>query len=140
MNTITTKNKSFLQFSLFSLLIIFSINSFALDRFVKQGGSGTQTGLSWDNAMPSIGAAITAANAAAPTINNVYVAKGLYALTATMTIPNVNVNIQGGFPDNLTGTTISGYSPSTNETVVNFSQDQEGIFIVMTLLLKDLLF
>jgi predicted outer membrane repeat protein len=102
-----------------SLFFLTGGTSFATDRYVKAGGSGTQSGTDWDNAMSSIAAAITAANAAAPALNNVYVAAGLYSLSAQITIPNVNMNIQGGFPASATGTTVTGYDPTTNITTIN---------------------
>lgn len=102
-----------------SLYFLASSAGFAIDRYVKEGGSGTQSGADWNNAMPSIAAAITAANAAAPALNNVYVAAGVYSLTAQITIPNVNMTIQGGFPAAATGTTVTGYDPTTNVTTIN---------------------
>jgi predicted outer membrane repeat protein len=111
-------------------ILIISKISFATDRFVKAGGSGTQSGVDWDNAMSSISAAVTAANAAAPALNNVYVAAGTYSLSGQITIPNVNVNIQGGFPSSSTGTSVTGYSPLSNVTVINgngFGMFQAGI-------------
>ncbi|MDZ7897838.1 MAG: hypothetical protein U5N85_07395 [Arcicella sp.] len=105
------------------LILAFTISSssslFATDRFVKVGGSGTQSGVDWDNAMSSIATAITAANAASPSLNNVYVAAGLYPLSAKITIPNVNMKIQGGFPSSATGTDVTGYNATTNVTTIN---------------------
>lgn len=99
--------------------VFFSKTSFATDRFVKAGGSGTQSGVDWDNAMSSIAVAVTAANAAAPALNNVYVAAGTYSLSGQITIPNVNMNIQGGFPSSSTGTSVAGYNPVSNATIIN---------------------
>ena len=110
--------------------ILSSISTLATDRFVKAGGSGTQSGVDWDNAMSSIATAITAANAVSPALNNVYVAAGLYPLSAQITIPNVNVRIQGGFPSSATGTGITGYSPTANVTIINgngFGMFQAGV-------------
>ena len=103
----------------FLFVLFAAFPAFAIDRFVKSGGTGTQSGANWDNAMSSVTAAVTAANATGVVINNVYVAAGVYSFTSTSTITNVNINIQGGFPNNLTGTTVSGYNPTTNETVLN---------------------
>lgn len=103
-----------------ALFILFVVcPAFAVDRFVKAGGAGTQSGLNWDNAMSRVAAAVTAANTASPTLNNVQVAAGVYSFAGQISITNVNLNIQGGFPTNSTGTTVTGYSPSTNETVLN---------------------
>ncbi len=112
-------NKLFLLRTAFVLGLVIStgLSVFATDKYVKAGGTGT--GATWDDAMGSIGAAITAANAVSPATNNVYVAAGLYPLSAQMTIPNVNVNIQGGFPSSATGTNVSGYNPTTNVTTIN---------------------
>lgn len=109
-----------LRFVLLIVMVLSCVSTiFATDRYVKSGGSGTQSGIDWDNAMSSVEAAVTAANAAAPALNNVYVAAGTYALSAEITIPNVNLNIQGGFPSSATGTSTSGYNPTSNPTIIN---------------------
>ena len=136
-----TKRPYFFQFVCFSLLLLNSLNSFAIDRFVKAGGAGTQSGLNWDNAMSSVATAVAAANAAAPALNNVYVAAGVYSLSAQISISNVNLNIQGGFPSNSTGTILTGYSPTANETVINgngFGMFTVGSFYSQGFILKGL--
>ncbi len=116
------------------LVLAFVISSygstFATDRFVKSGGSGTQSGVDWDNAMSSIATAVTAANAVSPALNNVYVAAGTYSLVAQITIPNVNMRIQGGYPSSATGTTVTGYNATANITTINgngFGMFQGGV-------------
>lgn len=101
-------------------LLVTSINDLnATDRYVKVGGSGAGTGVDWDNAMSSISAAVSAANAASPTVNHVYVAAGLYSLTGQVITANVSITIQGGFPNSATGTDISGYNATSNVTTIN---------------------
>ena len=117
-----------------ALFILFAISpTYAIDRFVKAGGAGTQSGANWENAMSSVATAVNAAIGATPLLNNVYVAAGVYSLSAPISITNVNLNIQGGFPNNLTGTVVSGYSPAANETVLagNFLlPNSSGMFSV----------
>ena len=119
MSNFFTKRPHFLHVVCFFLIFINSVNSFAIDRFVKAGGAGTQSGADWNNAMSSVAAAVAAANTASPALNNVYVAAGVYSFTGQISITNVNLNIQGGFPTNSTGTAVTGYNPTANQTVLN---------------------
>ena len=71
MNYFTLKNKSHLKSIVVAFLLLPSLNSFAIDKYVKAGATGNLSGSSWDNAMSSLAAAVTAANTASPALNNV---------------------------------------------------------------------
>ncbi|GEM_PF-4546146 len=65
---------------IFGGFICLHLNSFAAIRYVKEGGSGTQTGVSWADASGDLQQMINASSAT--TLDTIYVAAGTY-------LPNV---------------------------------------------------
>ncbi|MBD2756133.1 beta strand repeat-containing protein [Spirosoma validum] len=103
-------------------LVLFAGQSKADDVYLSAGGSGTQTGNSWNNAkdfntyfntfFPSAGAI--------PAGTHIYIKAGNYSITpAQPAALNANdILIQGGFPLTATGVDKSGYNPLANITKI----------------------
>lgn len=100
---------------IFVFLSMSSMTLLATTKFVKVGGSASNNGDSWDTPYASLATALEVAG-----VDKIYVAEGLYAnTTATYSIPNSNMTIQGGFPNSSTGTSIAAYDPATYRTILN---------------------
>ena len=87
-------------------------------KFIKQTATGAATGADWDNALGS--------SALKPVIESggtVYVAAGVYAPSNVIYLGNNNTGhfVYGGFPANATGTSLAGYDPNANQTIITGS-------------------
>ena len=99
--------------------------------YVKEGGSGTMEGSSWDNAMADINTALTAANNYNTDADKqVWVAKGTYQGDGTS--PQAfrlrpNVELYGGFDGNVVSEDIDDRRPDTALTILSGSHCQRVI-------------
>ena len=87
-------------------------------KFIKQTATGAATGADWDNALGS-----SALKSAIEAGGTVYVAASVYAPSNVIYLRNNNTGhfIYGGFPANATGTSLAGYNPNANQTIITGS-------------------
>lgn len=89
--------------------------------FVTVAGAGAKDGSSWDNAMDAEGFYTMIKSAS--TDMKVFMAKGVYPTSAaagvTVSGSTSNLTVYGGYPDNLSGTALTGRDISTNQTVLS---------------------
>lgn len=84
----------FKKISLVLVLVLgLACTSFATDRYVAAGGTGTKTGLSWVSAYVSLNSAL----AVAVSGDTIYVAAGTYIPSGTTFTVPAGVNIKGGY-------------------------------------------
>ena len=107
-------------------LLLFSIIAFTADaqKYVKVTATGSGNGSSWDNALGFSG--LQAACVAGGTV---YVAAGTYTFTTapsngyfiyrSSTTSSTSLVMVGGFPANATGTSLAGYDPVANPTIMD---------------------
>lgn len=89
--------------------------------FVTVSGAGNKDGSSWDDAMDSAG--FYSLVAAASNGKNVFMAAGVYETDVTdgYTVhkSTCNLSVFGGYPNNLTGTSLAGRDLNANQTVLS---------------------
>ena len=90
--------------------------------FVTVGGAGNKDGSNWENAMDAAGfySLITTTTASN---QSVFMAEGTYPTTAengvSMSALVTNLKVYGGYPSNLTGTSLAGRDITTNHTILS---------------------
>lgn len=101
-----------------SLLLVFCSTSSMAQVFYSPTGRGTGSGASWDNARAGSNLTTDLGNGSTAGNKTIYLSAGNYTIDAQVDLSGRNVTIQGGFPSNATGMSLSGYNPDVNRTIL----------------------
>jgi len=112
-------------FIILVLLTGINLYSRAGNIFLTNGGAGTKTGLTWNTAMDFTTYFNSYYGKVIPAGTHIYIKKGSYTISFPATnwayINSGDILIQGGFPATASGTSLTGYDPVNNTTLITLT-------------------